>query len=84
MITDTRLQWLSSPDYIRSEPGQVAADLLASRKRVIELESALSEALEYIGLDSEYPQDMMERWFAALAGKAPAPHFTSDRGTERG
>ncbi len=32
MITDERLRWLSHPDYLRSEPGQIAAALLKSRE----------------------------------------------------
>jgi hypothetical protein len=32
IISDERLRWLSSPDYIRSEPGAIAAELLAARK----------------------------------------------------
>lgn len=30
-ISDDRLRWLSGPDYIRSESGKIAAELLAAR-----------------------------------------------------
>lgn len=46
MITDERLRWLSGPDYIRSEPGAVAAELLAARH-------ALREVRKWIG-DGEH------------------------------
>jgi hypothetical protein len=34
MITDARLKHLSSPDYIKSEPGQIAAELVVARALV--------------------------------------------------
>jgi hypothetical protein len=43
MITDERLRWLSIPDYLPSEPGQIAAELLSARARIRELETALRE-----------------------------------------
>lgn len=39
-ISDERLSWLSGPDYIGSEPGQIAAELLAARARITRLERA--------------------------------------------
>jgi hypothetical protein len=39
MITDERLRWLSIPDYLPSEPGQIAAELLSARARIRELEA---------------------------------------------
>jgi hypothetical protein len=40
MITDARLRWLSGhdcPDYLNSEPGQIAGELLQARARITEL-----------------------------------------------
>ena len=31
-ISDERLRWLSGPDYIHSEPGRIAAELLRTRE----------------------------------------------------
>ena len=49
MITDARLQWLSGPDYIRSEPGQVAAELLATRAALRDLHRQVSRFCEEEG-----------------------------------
>lgn len=47
MIADERLRHLSSPDYAKSEPGQLAAELLTSRARVQALEAALREIADF-------------------------------------
>ncbi len=39
-LSDDRLRWLSGPDYLKSEPGQIAAELLTARKRIVALEAA--------------------------------------------
>lgn len=49
MITDARLQWLSSPTYIRSEPGQIAAELLATRAALRDLHRQVSKFCEEEG-----------------------------------
>ena len=39
MITDDRLRHLSSPDYAKSEPGQIAAELLVARMLLTRVDS---------------------------------------------
>ena len=43
MITDDRLRHLSSPDYAKSEPGQIASELLEARERITALEAQLKD-----------------------------------------
>lgn len=45
-IPDERLHWLIGTNYIRSEPGQLAEELLKARARIRELEANLAEVRE--------------------------------------
>ena len=45
-ITDSRLQWLSHPDYAQSELGQIAAELLNARGHIGELKQKLLEEID--------------------------------------
>ncbi len=44
-ITDERLRWLSNPDYARSEPGRIAAELLVAREALRMTQRLFDEAL---------------------------------------
>jgi hypothetical protein len=59
MITDERLKWLSGPDYAKSEPGQIAAELLALRV-------ALREATELRESDLDDADEFTHRWRSLL------------------
>jgi hypothetical protein len=52
-ITDERLRWISRPDYIRSEPGQIAAALLVARDRIRELEAEIAAERQLRALERE-------------------------------
>jgi hypothetical protein len=75
MISDDRLRWLSSPDYIRSEPGQIAAELLAARERI----KALGAALQLIGneLSLHADQGLAGETFRALLNQTFAKETKS-------
>lgn len=53
MITDERLRWLSGPDYNGTEPGEIAAELLAARERIATQKSVIEiDIREYTKLET--------------------------------
>ena len=70
MISDNRLRWLSGPDYIRSEPGQVAAELLAARGTIAALEARCQQADAILAIVKRHAEDAMADDDVELDGDA--------------
>lgn len=59
-VSDERLRWLSGPDYIRSEPGQIAAELLVARAALREIKDC-----DYVSRHCKSCHDIAEDALAA-------------------
>jgi hypothetical protein len=73
MITDSRLEWLSNKDYVKSESGQIAGELQAARRalrRIRDFEPVTNG--EYAVMEAI--PTLRKIAIAALAPETPVKH----------